>query len=332
MKKIVPLLCCLLWLAISCNDASDIAKDLRKTSVTLNNENQSTGKTAELLLVMDKSWPEEVQDTVRALLRKPMAGLPQPEPMFSLYQTDPSLFTGDYTRRANIVYLDVKGSYEKAECKIEKNPWSKPQVYAHIMAANTDDCITCLAENQDKILQEMFANDIAKLQMNQAKTPNLELQDYVKEKFGILLTIPQEYEIAREGSDFVWLAYRTVKNDRFIMIYTSPNKNLSRASMIAKRNDITQRYIEGETKDVYPRIVEYGDLPLYQPLKIWMKEGAQLRGLWETVNDYMGGPFYQFSFTNINGQCVTIDGFVFAPKEPKVVYMRQVEAIVKSVK
>ena len=116
------------------------------------------------------------------------------------------------------------------------------------------------------------------------------------------------------------------------MIYTSPNKKLTREAMIIKRNYITSKYIEGETKDIHPKITEYANYPLHQPLKIWSKEGAELRGLWETTNDYMGGPFYQFSFININGECVTIDGSVYAPEEKKRVYMRQVEAIVKSVK
>ena len=332
MKKLLLLLPLFLLLMTACNDAAEIAKEMRRTSVTLNNENQSTGKTAELLLVMDKTWPEEVQDTVYLILAKPMTGLPQPEPMFSIYQTEPSLFKGDYTRRANIIYLDVNENFTEPNCKIERNPWSKPQVYAHIMAATRDEAIGMLAEKCDEILQEMYANDIAKLQMNQAKTPNIELQNYVKEKFGILMTIPQEYAIAREGDGFLWLAYRTKKNDRFVMIYTSENKSMTRAMLIAKRNYITQKYIEGETKEVYPRVVEQMGLPTYQPLTLWNKSGAQLRGLWETEKDYMGGPFYQFSFINTNGECVTIDGFVFAPEEPKAVYMRQVEAIVKSVK
>lgn len=332
MKKIVLILMVILCVAVSCQDAVTITKELKQSSVTLNDNNLSTGKTAELLLVMDKNWPEEVQDTIYSLLQKPQVGLPQEESLFSIYHINNDLFKGDFTRRANIVYIDVNASYTEAECKTEKNPWSKPQIYAHICAPTKEAAITCLAANRDQILDAMFDNDIAKLQMVQAKTPNVELQDYIQKKFGILMTVPQEYEIGREGDDFLWLLYRTKKNDRFIMIYTSPNKKLTREAMIIKRNYITSKYIEGETKDIHPKITEYANYPLHQPLKIWSKEGAELRGLWETTNDYMGGPFYQFSFININGECVTIDGSVYAPEEKKRVYMRQVEAIVKSVK
>lgn len=332
MKKQLLFCLALAFILFSCNDASEISKGLIKHSVTLNNDNLSTGRAAEMLLVMDKSWPVEIQDTICALLKKPQIGLPQPEPMFNLYQIDPSLFSGEFTKRTNILQLDVNENYGKTEFITEDNPWSKPQVYVHIKAQSAEDCIACISAHRDEILQNMFANDIAKLQAVFESKPNVQLQNHVQKKFGIVMTIPQEYEIARETEDFLWLAYRTVKNDRFIMIYTSPNKKLTREAMMIKRNFTTRKYIEGETKDVYPQIVEKDDLPLHQELTLWSKEGAQLRGLWETVNDYMGGPFYQFSFINTNGECVTIDGFVYAPKEPKVVYMRQVEAIAKSVK
>lgn len=332
MKKIILILLVMLCVVVSCNDASQLAQELKQSSVTLNDDNLSTGKTAEVLLVMDKEWPEDVQDTVYGLLQKAQVGLPQSEAMFSLYQINPDLFSGDFTRRTNIVYMDVNTAYTEAECKIEKNTWSKPQVYVHICAPTREAAVSCLADNREHILEVLFNNDIAKLQVLQSRNANVELQNYVQEKFGILMTIPSEYEIGREGEDFLWLLYRTKKNDRFIMIYTTPNQKLTREAMIIKRNFITSQYIEGSTKDVHPKVTEYGGLPVHNPLRIGALQGAELRGLWETTNDYMGGPFYQFSYVNINGECVTIDGSVYAPEEKKLVYMRQVEAIVKSVK
>ena len=76
MKKIVLILSVILCVAVSCQDAVTIIKELKQSSVTLNDNNLSTGKTAELLLVMDKNWPEEVQDSVYSLLQKPQVGLP----------------------------------------------------------------------------------------------------------------------------------------------------------------------------------------------------------------------------------------------------------------
>ena len=67
-------------------------------------------------------------------------------------------------------------------------------------------------------------------------------------------------------------------------------------------------------------------------LKIRYHNGVELRGLWASVRDKMGGPFY--SFTQIapdSTSCISIDGFVYAPQEHKRDYLREVEAIVKSI-
>ena len=46
----------------------------------------------------------------------------------------------------------------------------------------------------------------------------------------------------------------------------------------------------------------------------------------------MGGPFYSFTTLTADGSsCITVDGFVYAPQESKRDYLREVEAIVKSI-
>ena len=134
MKKIVLILTVILCVTVSCQDAVTITKELKQSSVTLNDNNLSTGKTAELLLVMNKNWPEEVQDTIYSLLQKPQVGLPQEESLFSIYHINNDLFKGDFTRRANIVYIDVNASYTEAECKMERcqnrhRPRGTPPLY-----------------------------------------------------------------------------------------------------------------------------------------------------------------------------------------------------------
>jgi len=58
-----------------------------------------------------------------------------------------------------------------------------------------------------------------------------------------------------------------------------------------------------------------------------------MRGIWESVRDKMGGPFYSYTFITADGKsCITVDGFVYAPQENKRDYLREVEAIVKTVK
>ena len=178
----------------------------------------------------------------------------------------------------------------------------------------------------------MYENDIARLQNAHRHLNNAVLEKKVKEKFGISMTIPDSYSIGREEEDFLWLLCRTPKNDRCIMIYKSKAYPLKADSIIAERNRITKKYIQGAVQGAYPIVAELDGLPLVKNNKIHYHSGIELRGLWASVGDKMGGPFYSFTTLSANGeQCIAIDGFVYAPQEKKRDYLREVEAIVKSI-
>jgi hypothetical protein len=58
---------------------------------------------------------------------------------------------------------------------------------------------------------------------------------------------------------------------------------------------------------------------------------SELRGLWRIEGDYMGGPFYSLTaYDERSGELVTVEGYAYAPFFDKREYMREVEAIVRS--
>ena len=65
----------------------------------------------------------------------------------------------------------------------------------------------------------------------------------------------------------------------------------------------------------------------------WPK-GSKSRGFSRDVeNNFMGGPFISYSSVDIaNRRVVTIDCYVFSPKNPKRNLMRQLENLVYTVK
>ena len=61
------------------------------------------------------------------------------------------------------------------------------------------------------------------------------------------------------------------------------------------------------------------------------REFAQVRGLWDVENDFMGGPFVSQSFYSPDGSEVFVaEAFVYAPRYDKRQYLRQVESILFS--
>jgi hypothetical protein len=72
----------------------------------------------------------------------------------------------------------------------------------------------------------------------------------------------------------------------------------------------------------YVEMIEYND-----------RDIAEIRGLWEVENDFMGGPFIGHQFPSKDGkEMIGVTGFVYAPKYDKLPYLREVEAIVYSFK
>ena len=321
MKKILVLCIAAIAVMTSC-----------KKAFTVKVDNASVGIANEVLVIMDKDvWPQEIQDSVRKLLSVPQPCLNQDEPMFDVLLLDEQFFQADKQRHHNIVRFEITQD-DSATCDISKGVYANPQIYVEVRGKDINSCFQSFVDQQMEIRTALYENDIRKIQAAYETILNVELQRRIKDKFGILLTVPKDYSVAREGDDFLWIAYRTSVNDRFVMIYRSDSTVITRESMINDRNNFCRKFIEGEKETVHPVVTRLADLPDAQPMQLGSKIGMEMRGLWETENDYMGGPFYHFSYVNAQNKCISVDGFVYAPNEPKRNYLRQVEAIVKSVK
>jgi hypothetical protein len=58
-----------------------------------------------------------------------------------------------------------------------------------------------------------------------------------------------------------------------------------------------------------------------------------MRGLWRLVNDFMGGPYVTLAELDASNQRVVIAlGYVYAPSKNKRNFLRQVEAMIYSLK
>lgn len=294
----------------------------------------SNGKAGELILITDDQFfTDTLKNQVMNVLTQPQPAINQIEPMFDILNFSDQEFKGTFQRHRNIVHFDINPDYSSNRITIEKNVWASPQIYVHIKGTNADTCVKMFLDQQKEFIPVLYDNDLKRLQTFYQNNKNAGIEAKIKEKFGYSISVPQHYFVAREEPNFIWLRFKTAKNDRFVMIYKTPLKDLSKENLIKNRNEITKKYIPGAIKGAYPIIAENDGFPLYAPYTLGTKEGFELRGMWESVKDHMGGSFYSFSFLDPSGEnCITIDGFVYAPQEQKRDYIREVEAIVKSLK
>ena len=60
---------------------------------------------------------------------------------------------------------------------------------------------------------------------------------------------------------------------------------------------------------------------------------SEMRGLWRVKNDFMGGPYISLAVLDESNQRVIVAfGYVYAPSKEKRNFLRQVEAMIYSLK
>ena len=58
----------------------------------------------------------------------------------------------------------------------------------------------------------------------------------------------------------------------------------------------------------------------------------ELRGLWYMQGDFMGGPYINYTLVDEQrNRVICLDGYVFAPKFDKREYLRELEALIKTI-
>ncbi|MDR0205812.1 MAG: DUF4837 family protein [Bacteroidales bacterium] len=298
-------------------------------------EHYSTGKAGEIILILDsKQSSDFVRNYIEKTLMQPQPALNQIEPMFDLLRLENKDLNSYFQRHRSILQFEIDSNSYSNTISFEENVWAKPQVYIFFRGNSMDSLLLLFQQNENEIINILYENDLRRVISYALENNDAFIEKRIKERFGIFITVPKNYRIAREEKDFIWLCFRTARNDRFIMIYRTSGLNLSRESLIAVRNDKTKAYIPGAVLSAYPIVAEIEPFPLYtESVGIGPNTGAELRGLWETVGDKMGGPFYNFSFIcSSSNQTISVDGFVYAPTEDKRNYLREVEAIVKTVR
>ena len=88
-----------------------------------------------------------------------------------------------------------------------------------------------------------------------------------------------------------------------------------------------------EIENTYMRINDV-DLPMMiQATEINGNYTVEARGIWDIVNDFMGGPFLGYLIHNAKtNELIYIDCFIHAPGKKKRNYIQQLEYVVSSLK
>jgi len=295
----------------------------------------STGKAGEVVLVIDaKYWSGALGDHIKSTLSREHVALPQPEPLFSVVPIPHSTFKGLFITHRNVLIFNI-GPNRSEGIIAAKNEWATSQVVVTVSASSEAQCIALLKKDEQKLERILIVAERNRLRQKFKSIGNKELAAKLKGKFGIELNVPPDYVVGSEKDNFIWFTKETpqISQGIFIYLYPKGEGDLDDVDRIIAMRDTAAKYgVPGPADGSYMgTMAEYPAIT--KLLDFSGTPAIETRGLWDVKGDYMGGPFISLSFQGTDkNTIICIDGYVYAPKYDKRNYLRQLEAILYSLK
>ncbi len=295
-----------------------------------------SGKANEMIIVIsDDSWNGKPGDLLREKLGQDQIALPQQEPVFDLINVPHEAFKKIFRSTRNIIQTSISENTETPGVTMKDDVWAYPQAVVEIKAKNAQQFEEIFNQNSDKILSYFIAAEKERLTMNYEKYYERTVYNALNTDFGVTMTVPPGFVIARQKENFIWIRYETPEISQGIAVYTFPYTSDSTFTinyLVAKNDSTLEINIPGPTEGSYMATEKSLDqvLTVVEHNKNYATE---MRGLWRTENDFMGGPYICLAELDASNQRVIVAfGYVYAPSKEKRNLLQQVEAMIYSLK
>ncbi|MBR5470285.1 MAG: DUF4837 family protein [Paludibacteraceae bacterium] len=298
----------------------------------------ASGAVFEVLVVVDDSvWKAPEGKEVFELINADMLDVPQKEPMFKMSRVNHAEFDNLLRPARNILIVDVAPRYTQPKISFAHDRWARRQAVVTLTMPSKKGITELLEKNGEKI-QNFFIKSERKTYQDYLKSShNSQMESEAFKRFGIQILIPFEMTNYNYGENFMWISNGGVKARQDLVIYSYPYtdvKNLELNNLIHKRDSILKANIPGPDEGSYMGTELVYHTPSLNEIAINNAYCAEVHGLWKVMNGgLMGGPFVSHTrIDEINNRVITIEGFVFAPERDKRNYIRQLEAILYTVR
>ncbi|MDO6811575.1 DUF4837 family protein [Tenacibaculum soleae] len=327
MKKIILLV--LVFIGMSCKSGAG------KEGYILPTSNGNTNKI--MVVVKGADWQGKLGDQIRKVFGEHQVGLPQPETLLSVSQIDPVGFSS-FMRHGKAILTLKEG--EKEAITIENNRYASPQIIVHVTAKNKQGLINVLNTRGKEIIKIFKDEDIKFTQRLFKKDRIDETAFKTINNIGLTLDIPKRFRLVEDTGEFIWfrqhLKSGIARGDgtNNILIYSVPlgDENAVADNITAVRDTIGKKYIPGSKEGMY-MITEQAYTPFTFDAEIDDKKAYETRGKWEVKNDFMAGPFINYTIVDKkNNRLIIFEGFTYAPSVNKRDFLFELEAIAKSMK
>lgn len=292
---------------------------------------KASGRANEVLLILDDPIADsKTGQKIMQLFEQDVADLGSSEPFFDVSRLNQQNYSEMFRKARNLVYVDISDKYSAGKVKLYKDLHASGQAFVQIQSPNIATLDSLIKRQGNRILSYLYTSERERTIDYFEDFKSQSLVDSISKMMGINILIPTSFNKYNFKDNFVWMASGNVDARQYLAIYKYDYKNdstFTKDYLLNKRDEVMKTNIPGSYKGSYMK-TSYVFPPNF---KSFLRDGkyiAELRGLWDTEGDMMGGPFVSETILDeANQQVITIEGFVYAPNKEKRNLMRQLEAI-----
>lgn len=294
-----------------------------------------SGRAGEVLIVInDAHWDAASGQIIKKAFTQDVDGLAWSEPLFDVSRLPRQAYNDMVRIARNILDVEVGDRYAVAKVKFFKEKFSRTQAYVKVQAPDEASLVTLLQENETKILSFFYTAERERLMNYFAQNKSDEYITKVKEHMAYELNIPSMFNHNNFSTEnFAWLSGGNTEARTDLVMYTYPLKDEAQIDLdflIQLRDSVLGANVPGPSEGAKMRTADVVD-PTFNVISINKHKIYEMRGLWETTIDFMGGPFVSYAYYDADMATLKVlEGFIYAPHEDKRNLLRRIEAVVYS--
>ncbi len=305
-------------------------------------ETGPAGKDYEVILLCNEpEWKGELGDTLRSVLEAPVEELMIYEPMYDVRQIPHANFREATKRFRNIIAVNVTSEVATPGIFVQNDRYVPSQTYIVIQGPTQSSVAEYVAEHRDEIYHVLEKSERSRSQTMASNNPATELQALIEKKFGVKMKFDASYTLRSESEDMVWISKEFTTSSQGFFIYKRPyhgKEDITAEAIIAARNKFAARIpgpLEGSYMITVDKIPDQSGEqyipfdPTYRIYSLGDQPWIEMCGLWEVANYFMGGPYISYTtLNNKTNEVVTIDCYVYSPKEIKRNLFRELQHLI----
>ena len=302
-----------------------------------------SGQVGELIVVCPKSlYESSLQKPIANTLEAPQYGLPQDEPLYKVIQVNPNSFNQVLNTHRNIFKVTVDDTVSKAGLIFKKNHYARGQMMVEVKALNSLEAIEIIEKNASGIVSLFDRAELNRLIARNKKQGQKEEEKKLLDRFGYSPVLQKDCEVRVNEQDFAWVrlmrerpvgGYQHQIDQNLIICETTyTNRTQFLDSILNALRDSIFSKIPGPSEGSYMTSDYEFVPPVFKEIELAGVFCKEARGLWKMENNFMGGPYTCYTLAHPKrDKLVHLIGFVYAPQFDKREYLRELEAVLKSI-